>query len=152
MKAKIHPQWYPEAAVTCQSCGKTWTTGATVSEITTEICSNCHPFFTGEQRIVDTEGRVEKFLKRLQQRDEIGSQPSDDEGTSADSINLEDIELSKRHLNVLTGHGLNTVADVLSILDANGDEGITALDGLGQQALIDLKKGIRAQGFEIPEA
>ena len=63
MRNQIHPTWFPEATVTCQ-CGNTWKTGATVAEIRTEICSNCHPFFTGEQRIVDTEGRVDKFMKR----------------------------------------------------------------------------------------
>ncbi|HEY4722409.1 MAG TPA: 50S ribosomal protein L31, partial [Anaerolineae bacterium] len=57
MKQGIHPKWYPEARVTC-SCGKTWTVGAAVPEIRTDVCSNCHPFFTGEQRIVDTEGQV----------------------------------------------------------------------------------------------
>jgi large subunit ribosomal protein L31 len=55
MKTDIHPKWFPEATVTC-SCGKTWTTGATVEHIRTDICSNCHPFYTGEQRIIDTEG------------------------------------------------------------------------------------------------
>ena len=64
MKTEIHPQYYPEAVVTC-SCGNTFTTGATKPQIRVEICSACHPFFTGEQRIVDTEGRVERLKRRF---------------------------------------------------------------------------------------
>jgi len=66
MKQEIHPKYYPEAVVRC-ACGNTWTTGSTVEELRTDVCSACHPFFTGEQRIVDTEGRVDRFYRRLQQ-------------------------------------------------------------------------------------
>ena len=62
MKAKIHPE-YVEATVVC-ACGSTWQTRATKPRLHVEVCSHCHPFFTGEQRIVDTAGRVERFLKR----------------------------------------------------------------------------------------
>ncbi len=65
MKAKIHPKYYPEAKVIC-ACGNTWTTGATVPEIKVDVCSACHPFFTGEQRIVDTAGQVDRFMRRLE--------------------------------------------------------------------------------------
>jgi len=65
MKKGIHPEYYPEAQVTC-SCGNTFTTGATQPVIHTDICSACHPFYTGEQRIVDTAGQVERFMKRLE--------------------------------------------------------------------------------------
>ena len=65
MKAKIHPKYYSEARVTC-ACGNTWTTGATVPEIRIDVCSACHPFYTGEQRIVDTAGQVDRFMKRLE--------------------------------------------------------------------------------------
>ncbi len=64
MKADIHPTYYPNAIVTC-SCGKSYTTGSTKPELYVEICKECHPFFTGEQRIVDTEGRVERFNRRF---------------------------------------------------------------------------------------
>ncbi|HUT18180.1 MAG TPA: 50S ribosomal protein L31 [Anaerolineae bacterium] len=66
MKEGIHPKYYPEAVVRC-ACGNTWTTGSTVPEVRTDICSACHPFFTGEQRIVDSEGRVDRFYRRLRQ-------------------------------------------------------------------------------------
>ena len=62
MKPKIHPE-YVEATVVC-ACGDTWQTRATKPRLHVEVCSPCHPFFTGEQRIVDTAGRVERFLKR----------------------------------------------------------------------------------------
>jgi large subunit ribosomal protein L31 len=67
MRANIHPTYYPAARVTC-SCGATWLTGSTVPEIRTDVCSTCHPFYTGEQRIVDTAGQVERFMKRLERR------------------------------------------------------------------------------------
>lgn len=67
MKPEIHPTYYPQAIVTC-SCGTTWTTGSTVPEIRTDVCNTCHPFYTGEQRIVDTAGQVDRFMKRLERR------------------------------------------------------------------------------------
>ena len=62
MKDKIHPQ-YVECNVSC-ACGETFVTHATKPQIKVEICSKCHPFYTGTQKIVDTEGRVERFIKR----------------------------------------------------------------------------------------
>ncbi len=69
MKPEIHPKYYPQARVMC-ACGKTWTTGATQPEIRVDVCFNCHPFYTGEQRIVDTAGRVDRFRMRLAQKRE----------------------------------------------------------------------------------
>lgn len=63
MKKDIHPKWYPQATVTC-ACGNTFTTGSTKESIRVEVCSACHPFFTGQQKFLDTLGRVEKFQKR----------------------------------------------------------------------------------------
>lgn len=65
MKAGIHPQYFDDCKVTC-ICGNSFTTGATAPEIRVEICSSCHPFYTGEMKYVDTLGRVEKFQKRQQ--------------------------------------------------------------------------------------
>jgi large subunit ribosomal protein L31 len=73
MKENIHPKYYPDATVIC-ACGNTWTTGATQKEIRTDVCSACHPFFTGEQRIVDTAGQVERFMRRLERKAEIAGQ------------------------------------------------------------------------------
>jgi large subunit ribosomal protein L31 len=63
MKKDIHPTYYPEAKVHC-ACGNTFTIGSTRKEISVEICSKCHPFYTGEEKLVDIAGRVEKFKSR----------------------------------------------------------------------------------------
>jgi large subunit ribosomal protein L31 len=65
MKPKIHPKYYPDAVVIC-ACGNTWRTGSTKPELRTDVCNVCHPFFTGEQRIVDSAGQVERFMRRLE--------------------------------------------------------------------------------------
>jgi len=70
MKKDIHPKYYPNAKVTC-ACGNTFITGSTKPEIHTDLCSACHPFFTGEMRIVDTAGQVDRFVKRLERRSEM---------------------------------------------------------------------------------
>ena len=63
MKANIHPAYYPKAKVRC-ACGNTFTVGATRETMTVEICSNCHPFYTGTEKLLDIAGRVEKFRTR----------------------------------------------------------------------------------------
>ena len=62
MKTGIHPK-YNAIKVSC-SCGETWESGSTVKEVKLDICSACHPFYTGTQRLIDTAGRVDKFRKR----------------------------------------------------------------------------------------
>ena len=64
MKSDIHPKYYNDAKIIC-SCGTVQTTGSTKRELKVELCNKCHPFYTGEQRIVDTEGRVERFRRRF---------------------------------------------------------------------------------------
>ena len=63
MKDKIHPKFYDDAKVSCL-CGNTFTSGSTKPEIRVEVCGKCHPFYTGKQKLVDTAGRVDRFLKR----------------------------------------------------------------------------------------
>ena len=63
MKTEIHPQYYTDAKVTC-SCGNKFTVGSTQKEIHVEICSACHPFFTGNEKVIDAAGRVERFKAR----------------------------------------------------------------------------------------
>lgn len=65
MKQDTHPTWFPEAQVIC-ACGNNFTTGSTMEQIRVEICSNCHPFFTGQAKFVDTLGQVERFQKKTQ--------------------------------------------------------------------------------------
>ena len=64
MKKDIHPQYHPNAKATC-ACGNTFEVGSTKERLEVEICSQCHPFYTGGSKIVDTAGRVEKFKRRL---------------------------------------------------------------------------------------
>lgn len=64
MQAKIHPKWYPTAKVVC-ACGNTFTIGATVPEIRVEVCSNCHPFYTGQMKFLNVAGRVDAFKAKM---------------------------------------------------------------------------------------
>lgn len=64
MNAAIHPEYHVQAKVIC-ACGNTFTTGSTLAELHVEICSKCHPFYTGKQKLVDTARRVEKFTERV---------------------------------------------------------------------------------------
>jgi len=68
MKDKIHPKYYNDAQVVC-SCGNTFTIGSTKKELKVELCNQCHPFFTGERRVLDTTGRVERFKRRYKVKD-----------------------------------------------------------------------------------
>ncbi|MFP4249547.1 MAG: 50S ribosomal protein L31 [Armatimonadota bacterium] len=77
MKADIHPD-YVETKVIC-ACGENFTTRSTKPEIRVEICSQCHPFYTGKQKMVDTEGRVEKFIKRYGLQDQYRDEMEDEE-------------------------------------------------------------------------
>lgn len=72
MKKDIHPKYYPDAQFKC-ACGNNWKGGSTLSEVNVEICSNCHPFYTGKEKIVDTRGRVEKFRKRLEKQKKLNA-------------------------------------------------------------------------------
>jgi len=69
MKEKIHPKYFNDAVVTC-SCGNTFVTGSTKKTLKIELCSKCHPYFTGEQKVIDTAGRVERFKKRYRAKSE----------------------------------------------------------------------------------
>jgi len=69
MKKDIHPQYYPNAKVTC-ACGNTFTLGSTQPSLQVEVCSNCHPFYTGQDKVMDKVGRIQKFKARLAQKEE----------------------------------------------------------------------------------
>ena len=72
MKENLHPQYFTNAKVVC-ACGNTFTTGSTRPELHVEICSNCHPFYTGRQNLIDTAGTIDKFKKRATKATEIKS-------------------------------------------------------------------------------
>jgi large subunit ribosomal protein L31 len=67
MKKDIHPEYYPKATAKC-ACGNTFTVGSTKESVEVEICSQCHPFYTGKEKMVDTMGQVQKFRKRLEKK------------------------------------------------------------------------------------
>jgi len=71
MKKDTHPTYYPDAKITC-ACGHVFTIGSTVKEINVEICSHCHPFYTGKEKLVDTAGRVDRF-KKMQELQKVAS-------------------------------------------------------------------------------
>lgn len=151
MRENIHPTWYPEATVIC-ACGNTWTVGSTVPEIRTDVCSACHPFYTGEQRIVDTEGQVDRFMKRLRVRDEIiaEAETRDTERTSPD-IPIAELGLDKRYTNIFIENGIDVIGDLLARWEEGGDKAILAISGIGRKVLADTKKLLRARGYNIPE-
>ena len=151
MKEEIQPTYYPNATVVC-ACGNTWTTGSSQESIRTDVCSACHPFFTGEQRIVDTEGQVDRFYKKLKSFEEIKKEKDARviKKASAD-ISVEVLELGTRVTNALVDAKLATVADLLALLEG-GDQALLDIKGFGRKSLIDLKKALRAADFEIPEA
>jgi large subunit ribosomal protein L31 len=72
MKENIHPTYNTGVKVTC-ACGNSFTTGSTKDAIHVEICSNCHPFYTGKQKLIDTAGTVDKFKKRTQRSSEVAA-------------------------------------------------------------------------------
>ncbi|RLC92647.1 MAG: 50S ribosomal protein L31 [Chloroflexi bacterium] len=149
MKENIHPQFYPEAQVIC-ACGNSWTVGATVPVIRTDICSKCHPFFTGEQRIVDAGGQVERFMKKLKRRDQMIAAAEERKAlATSPELPITELEIDSRTKKVLLGAGIKNVDDVLSKL-AQGNEGLTNLKGFGLKSLATLKKRLRARGFVLP--
>lgn len=151
MKKDIHPTYYPDAQVIC-ACGNTWTTGSTLKVIHTDVCSNCHPFYTGEQRIVDTEGQVDRFYKKLQARQEyLDEQEARRAARTSPDRPIEELGLGTRATDSLTKAGITIVGDALDKL-AEGEAALLAVDGFGRKSLADLKKRLRQFGYELPEA
>jgi large subunit ribosomal protein L31 len=153
MKAEIHPTYYPDAKVTCASCGTTWTTGSTKKELRVDICSNCHPFFTGEaQRILDIEGQVDRFYKKLSARQSyVESKKAQDAAKKSPERPIAELGLSARATDALSKAGITEVGHFLAKLE-EGDAALLAIAGFGQKSLIDAKKKLRGFGYELPES
>lgn len=135
------------------ACGNTWTTGSTKPEIRTDVCSNCHPFFTGEQRIVDTEGQVDRFLKRLKAREERSAATEARQAARVSlTLPLSELDIPSRTLKTLEAEGVVTAGDFLNRLNDGGDEGLLAIKGFGHKGLIDVKRYLRARGYDVPGA
>ncbi len=152
MREKIHPTFY-EAKVTCASCGKTWTTGSTKKELRVDICSNCHPFFSGEAaRIIDIEGQVDRFYKKLSARQTyVEQKKAKEEAKSSPERSIDELGLATRSSEALKKAGINTLGQLLTKL-GEGDQAVLAIPGFGQSSLTSAKKKLRALGYEIAEA
>ena len=153
MKEKIHPTYYTDAKVTCASCGRTWTTGSTKKELRVDICSNCHPFFTGEaSRILDIEGQVDRFYKKLSVRQSyVEQQKAKEELKGSPERPIGDLGLTTRAVDALQKAGITNVGQFLEKL-SDGNEAILAVPGFGQTSLTAAKKKLRSLGYEIPAA
>jgi large subunit ribosomal protein L31 len=152
MKKDIQPTYYPDAQVVC-ACGNTWTTGSTRKVIRTEVCSKCHPFFTGQQqRMLDVEGQVDRFYRRLQARQEYveGQREREQVRTSPDRP-ITELGLGNRPTDALAKAGVTNVGQVLDKL-AEGEQTLLDIEGFGRKSLIDLKKKMRAFGYQLPSA
>lgn len=153
MKENIHPEWYPEASVSCASCGTTWTTGSTVPSIRTDICSACHPFYTGEQRIVDTEGQVDRFMKRLQVRDNKRAEVEEREAAKTPAnLSLSEIGVDKRYINIFAENNISTAGEFITFLQERGDAALLEIAGIGRKSVADVKKALRNRGYDVPKA
>ncbi len=151
MKAEIHPTVF-EAQVTCASCGKTWVTTSTRKELRIDVCSNCHPFFTGESaRLIDVEGQVDRFYKKLSARQTyVEQQKSKEESLTSTDRSVEDIALTPRATDALKKAGILSIGQMLAKL-GEGNAAVLEIAGFGQSSLTAAKKKLRAMGFEVPE-
>jgi large subunit ribosomal protein L31 len=154
MRTGIHPTYYPNAQVVC-SCGNTWTTGSTHEMIRTDICSNCHPFYTGEQRIIDTAGQVDRFMKRLDrysshQTDAVKRQKAIQQKQEQRFLKqqLLALDLSDRVSQLLHDANIITVGDLAKKIQ-NDKEGLLNLAGFGPKALEEVEEKLKEarEGF-----
>lgn len=151
MQAEIHPAVY-DAKVTCASCGNTWTTTSTKKELRIDVCSNCHSFYTGENRLIDIEGQVDRFYKKLSARqDYVETQKAKEESKNSPDRAVEDLGVSPRATDALKKAGILTIGQFLAKL-AEGDAALLSINGFAQSSMTTAKKKIRALGFELPEA
>lgn len=147
MKKETHPEWYPNAEVVCEG-EVVMHVGSTQPRIVVDIWSGIHPFYTGEARLVDTEGQVDRFMRRLQSRQEIAKQ-REDAVVKKDPRTFEagSMGIDSRALAALNEAGHTTVGDVLTVLEDGGEDALLAIAGIGQKALIDIRKFLRGEGL-----
>jgi large subunit ribosomal protein L31 len=151
MKAEIHPTVF-EAKVTCASCGKTWVTTSTRKELRIDVCSNCHPFFTGESaRLIDIEGQVDRFYKKLSARQTyVEQQKVKDESATSPDRSVDDIGLPPRATDALKKAGILSIGQILAKL-GEGNAAMLEVAGFSQSSLTTAKKKLRVMGYEVPE-
>jgi len=150
VRSGIHPE-YVESKVTC-SCGETFVTRSTKPELRVELCSKCHPFFTGQQqRLLDVEGQVDRFYRRLQARQEfVDDIKSREAERTSPTRPIAELELGSRPTEALAKAGITNVGEVLAKL-AGGEQELLDIAGFGRKSLIDMKKRMRQLGYDVPE-
>lgn len=151
MKTDIHPTVF-DAKVTCASCGTTWTTTSTRKELRIDVCSNCHPFYTGESaKLLDVEGQVDRFYKKLSARQSyVEEQKSREESTNINNRSVDDLGLTPRATEGLKRAGVLNIGQLVEKF-GEGDAALLAINGFGQSALTTAKKKLRALEIELPE-
>jgi large subunit ribosomal protein L31 len=144
MKEGIHPTFYAEAQVIC-ACGNTWTTGSTREVLRTDVCYKCHPFYTGEQRIVDTAGQVDRFMKRLNQysvHQTDAEKRQQQQRTKLEQRFLRQqliaLDLDDRVFQILHDANVITVGDLVKRVEA-GKETLLSLQGFGPKAFEEVE-------------
>lgn len=144
MRSQIHPKYYPNARVIC-SCGNTWTTGSTKEELRTDVCYKCHPFFTGEQRIVDSAGQVDRFMKRLDRYSTHQSQEAKRQESLRQKAEhrflkqqLAALDLSDRVMQLLHDNNVITVGDLAKKIEKDRNS-LLKLEGFGPKALEEVE-------------
>ncbi len=153
MKEGIHPKYYPDAKVVC-SCGATWTTGSTVPMIRTDVCSSCHPFFTGEQRIIDTAGQVDRYHKRVKQR---SLHEAEEKARTELALRkrreallrqqIEALDLGDRVHKLLVDAGMVSIGDLVKRLDEGGEAALQGIEGLGARSIREIKERLQMLGL-----
>jgi len=149
MKAGIHPTYYPDAKVIC-SCGNTWTTGSTQKELRTDVCSKCHPFFTGEQRIVDSAGQVDRFMKRLDRYGKHQTQAVERQEATQKKMEqrflkqqLAALELTDRVHQILNDANIITIGDLMQKMQGD-QKSLLGLEGFGPKSLEEAETKLAA--------
>ena len=151
MKQGIHPD-YMECKVSC-ACGASFMSRSIKPELKVDICSQCHPFFTGQQqRILDMEGQVDRFYKRLQARQDFADAKKTRESarTSPDRP-ISELGIGSRPVDALAKAGITTAGQLIEKL-AEGEAVVLDIEGFGRKSLIDLKKRLRQLGYDLPSA
>ena len=150
MKENIHPKWYPNAEVIYEG-QVVMTVGATQPKITVEIWSGTHPFYTGQARLIDTEGQVDRFMRRLRRREEISTKMAEETEVLEAKRNplnqaVKAMGLGERAEKALADAGVTTVGHFMEKLN-EGDDALLAIPSFGQTALISAKRYLRAEGL-----
>ena len=152
MKKGIHPTYYPDAKVIC-ACGNTWTTGSTKKEIRTEVCSKCHPFFTGQQHVCwIAKDRLTASTRSCRPaKAYVDERKAREEARTSPDRPISELSLGTRPTEALAKAGITTCGQALEKL-AEGEAVILAIEGFGRKGLIDLRKKLRQLGYDVPAA